>query len=267
MRKAFTLIELLVVIAIIAIIAAIMFPVLAQAKVSAKQTVCLSNMSQIGRALMLYQGEHDDTWVPSAYPSTLTGFAPMQMWIGYDNNNIGYYGGFYGDIRLKARNAPRPGGIDPYLQNEDIKKCPAKPDDWQMALATNWFNPNSNIYPSAYYNVNPAAAFNEFGPSVYKAEYVNGLWICKGAPGSAIDEPAQTLAAWEHESWVPMCNFLQPGNWYWSPPNDPYLTSHFHFLHRKGANALWVDGHAKRLIYGQLKRPYFSCNKSIYPNW
>ncbi|MCW5936566.1 MAG: prepilin-type N-terminal cleavage/methylation domain-containing protein [Fimbriimonadaceae bacterium] len=58
--KAFTLIELLVVIAIIAILAAILFPVFAQAKQSAKNTVCLSNAKQIALAVKLYQGDADD---------------------------------------------------------------------------------------------------------------------------------------------------------------------------------------------------------------
>ncbi len=59
-RKAFTLIELLVVIAIIAILAAILFPVFAQAKMAAKSTVTLSNMKQIGLGLQLYIDSNDD---------------------------------------------------------------------------------------------------------------------------------------------------------------------------------------------------------------
>ncbi len=59
---AFTLIELLVVIAIIAILAAILFPVFAQAKEAAKKTACLSNGKQIGTAVMLYLGDSDDTY-------------------------------------------------------------------------------------------------------------------------------------------------------------------------------------------------------------
>ncbi len=61
MRRAFTLIELLVVIAIIAILAAILFPVFAQAKVAAKKTVALSNTKQIGLAFVMYCGDYDDT--------------------------------------------------------------------------------------------------------------------------------------------------------------------------------------------------------------
>ena len=65
-RKAFTLIELLVVIAIIAILAAILFPVFAQAKLAAKKTVALSAAKQIGISLALYSSDADDMVVPCA---------------------------------------------------------------------------------------------------------------------------------------------------------------------------------------------------------
>src|SRR5262245_17029298 len=58
--RAFTLIELLVVIAIIAILAAILFPVFAQARAKAHQATCLSNEKQIGNALMLYVQDYDE---------------------------------------------------------------------------------------------------------------------------------------------------------------------------------------------------------------
>src|SRR5258708_2259929 len=64
MKKAFTLIELLVVIAIIAILAAILFPVFAQAKEAAKKTSCLSNQKQVALAAMMYVGDYDDTMCP-----------------------------------------------------------------------------------------------------------------------------------------------------------------------------------------------------------
>ncbi|RYG37981.1 prepilin-type N-terminal cleavage/methylation domain-containing protein [bacterium] len=60
MKRAFTLIELLVVIAIIAILAAILFPVFAQAKAAAKKTQSLSNVKQIGTSMYLYVGDSDD---------------------------------------------------------------------------------------------------------------------------------------------------------------------------------------------------------------
>src|SRR5579859_210263 len=60
-RRAFTLIELLVVIAIIAILAAILFPVFAQAREQARRTACLSNTKQAGLAFMMYVQDYDET--------------------------------------------------------------------------------------------------------------------------------------------------------------------------------------------------------------
>src|SRR5436853_7431745 len=61
-RSGFTLIELLVVIAIIAILAAILFPVFAQARESARITSCLSNMKQIGLSWNMYAQDYDETY-------------------------------------------------------------------------------------------------------------------------------------------------------------------------------------------------------------
>jgi prepilin-type N-terminal cleavage/methylation domain-containing protein/prepilin-type processing-associated H-X9-DG protein len=69
-RSAFTLIELLVVIAIIAIIAAILFPVFAQVREKARQTACLSNMRQIGTAILAYTQDYDEAIVPSQNGTT-----------------------------------------------------------------------------------------------------------------------------------------------------------------------------------------------------
>jgi len=65
-RKAFTLIELLVVIAIIAILAAILFPVFAQAKVAAKRTQSISNIKQSATSFLIYTADYDDC-LPNAY--------------------------------------------------------------------------------------------------------------------------------------------------------------------------------------------------------
>lgn len=67
MKRAFTLIELLVVIAIIAILAAILFPVFAQAKAAAKKTSALSAVKQIALGATMYMGDNDDTFPMSEY--------------------------------------------------------------------------------------------------------------------------------------------------------------------------------------------------------
>jgi prepilin-type N-terminal cleavage/methylation domain-containing protein/prepilin-type processing-associated H-X9-DG protein len=271
MKRAFTLIELLVVIAIIAILAAILFPVFAQAKATAKQIVCLSNMKQVGLGAMMYLSDNDDVWFMAAHYDPQPGLPPQQIWIGYDNRNFGLDGGFYGHVNERAQQPIRPGLIDVYLKNDDVKKCPVMPDGYQIAMALSGFSP---AYGSAYYAVNPAASGHEFGPGSMEwnssAYYTYGIFDYRGASGSDIDMPAQTLAAWEHNARAPMCNFLQSPNWLNSAPemwNGLDLIGHFNFLHRKGTNTIWCDGHAKRFMFGQLKRPYFSCRKDIYPGW
>src|SRR5205823_308964 len=61
--RAFTLIELLVVIAIIAILAAILFPVFAQAREKARQTSCISNLKQVNLGWQMYMQDYDETWI------------------------------------------------------------------------------------------------------------------------------------------------------------------------------------------------------------
>jgi prepilin-type N-terminal cleavage/methylation domain-containing protein len=69
-RKGFTLIELLVVIAIIAILAAILFPVFAQARESARQTQCTNNQKQIATSVLMYVQDYEETFPMSAYFGT-----------------------------------------------------------------------------------------------------------------------------------------------------------------------------------------------------
>src|ERR1041384_5867613 len=81
-RSGFTLIELLVVIAIIAILAAILFPVFAQARESARMSSCLSNLKQIGLGTAMYVQDYDER-----FPNTI---AWGRMWTGVwtiDPNN------------------------------------------------------------------------------------------------------------------------------------------------------------------------------------
>jgi len=262
-RRAFTLIELLVVIAIIAILAAILFPVFAQAKESAKQAACILHIRQMGMAHMMYRSDYDDVWVPAGTDQHDAGFPPQKMWIGYDNaNDLGAVNGWIGNVTEPATGPVHPGMIDPYLKSEGIKRCPSQPGNWQLAIAYNWFYVG---FPSPFYARFPQADGQEFGPGgKLVTTSANGGLISLGASESEIEEPANTLASWEHKAGAPVCNFLQGADWLETPPNDPVYSNHFHFLHRNGGTGLWADGHVKRIVYGALKRRYFSCRKDIY---
>jgi prepilin-type processing-associated H-X9-DG protein len=91
-----------------------------------------------------------------------------------------------------------------------------------------------------------------------------GEQLFDGASDRDVEQPADTILMWEHLSRAPICQFLEPYNWLDSPPNDPSLKAHFHFLHRDAANLAWCDGHAGRIRYEDLRRSAFSCSKSIY---
>ncbi|MEI7986761.1 MAG: type II secretion system protein [Armatimonadota bacterium] len=69
--RGFTLVEMLVVLAIIAILSGITFAIIVKVKGSSKQAVCASNLRQIGNALILYAGDHDDAILVEAHPSTV----------------------------------------------------------------------------------------------------------------------------------------------------------------------------------------------------
>lgn len=105
-KRAFTLIELLVVIAIIAILAAILFPVFAQAREKARQVSCLSNTKQIATAVMMYTQDYDETYAMSLY------FVAPNVWFSFYDAHV------------------------PYVKNSEILQCPSQRTeiDWPAMI-------------------------------------------------------------------------------------------------------------------------------------
>lgn len=118
MKKAFTLIELLVVIAIIAILAAILFPVFAQAKTAAKKTASISNLKQIGLAGVMYITDNE------AYPfmSSPSNQTPRTRWADY---------------------------LYPYIKNEDVFLAP---NAEQSIFGVRWAHNQQKLYGGYGYN-------------------------------------------------------------------------------------------------------------------
>src|SRR4051812_20800035 len=81
--KGFTLIELLVVIAIIAILAAIIFPVLAKARDGGRRINCLSNLKQMALAFSMYPTDYDDGLTPYSFNTNPPGGLAITYWWGY----------------------------------------------------------------------------------------------------------------------------------------------------------------------------------------
>ena len=102
-RKGFTLIELLVVIAIIAILAAILFPVLARAKERARMMHCISNLKQLTTALIQYTGDNN-----GRVPATLSG--NKTDWLGVEGT---------GDLTVDVRE----GALFKYVKNTAVYLC------------------------------------------------------------------------------------------------------------------------------------------------
>ncbi len=138
-RSGFTLIELLVVIAIIAILAAILFPVFAQARESARKSACLSNMRQIGLAARMYMEDWDGAL-----------FRHHEGWVLDDGTQVetlpsspsGCNGGGIGNSQ-----AEKPWIIffQPYMKSRQIGFCPSDGTPRSRLLATDILQYNGGI--------------------------------------------------------------------------------------------------------------------------
>jgi prepilin-type N-terminal cleavage/methylation domain-containing protein/prepilin-type processing-associated H-X9-DG protein len=243
-RSAFTLIELLVVIAIIAILAAILFPVFAQAREKARQTACLSNLKQIGTGVMMYVQDYDETF-------------PHRTWRGGA-------GACFNPADLGVTGAKNPycssltwyWQINSYLKNTGVYACP------------------SAIAPSRNYNLNPTST-NYYGVPIVLNYGINDLIyayttddtsdgsIGTGPVASATitvpastyfitDSLSETFNAW----WMDRvrlanlkdgelgqaCNAAKP---YDSPSLNAKPTVASNARHQGGVNMVYTDGHVK----------------------
>ena len=224
--SAFTLIELLVVIAIIAILAAILFPVFAQAREKARQTACLSNMKQIGLALLQYSQDYDEQMVSCYYGDA-----------GWTNSNADNY---------KWMDA-----IQPYVKSEDVFNCPSQSFPAPGNIGKYKFKSGTN-----YGSYGIMGTYDEPGPPTpptsripYGGERVSMAQVANPASTAWVMDALDVT--FNHYPWV--IDIGAPNN---TPA--PAVTStttnvgRAQARHMERMNVLWCDGHAKNMKMDQL---------------
>ena len=231
-RSAFTLIELLVVIAIIAILAAILFPVFAQAREKARGISCLSNLKQAGLAYAMYTQDYDET-------------TPLQNSPSFNDASGNYASGGYW-YRL----------IQPYVKNWQLMLCPDR-----VLTVTN--------APSAKYPAEVNGRLLGYGYNdgwVSDSGYGLTLQTTTGRPGraiAAIYAPADCVAfgdTYDTPGYSIAMDNIFSGN------DGPSHTSQIR--HLGVLNYAFVDGHAKIIKmqvgnyagYGLTARPASEAN-------
>lgn len=243
-RRGFTLIELLVVIAIIAILAAILFPVFAQAREKARMASCQSNLKQMGNAFQLYSQDYDETWPRSA---PLTPAAPGAC---NDYMQRSGWGGWIGNNLL------------PYTKNVQIYICPSQ----RTAVGVN--GGLTNGQPTCGNQV-------AYGVVSYNLNY-NRL---HGIQESNILESANQAAVWDSFTGWADCTFQSSCGIYsnrdicWfkkklgMPPGsgDNCGTQANASWHNNGNNYLFCDGHVKWARWDQIKWGQLANLPSTHP--
>ncbi len=216
-RSAFTLIELLVVIAIIAILAAILFPVFAQAREKARQTSCLSNLKQIGTGMMMYAQDADNLLPPYQYPESYI---------------------------IAAR-------LDPYTKNRQIFKCPSSAYDMGSMQAKQTHNGDGTynyIANPANFGIKSNSTQALYYIDVYPPmEYmVNpSHWQTDGTSWG-LDNPEINSVA---KSIMMIDGPTHRTSW----PGVSFWGQNFKGRHSEGNVALHMDGHAKWYKYSTLQ--------------
>jgi prepilin-type N-terminal cleavage/methylation domain-containing protein/prepilin-type processing-associated H-X9-DG protein len=187
LRRGFTLIELLVVIAIIAILAAILFPVFAQAREKARAISCLSNIKQINLGFQMYMQDYDEMWL----------FRPGHTPSGDTNCEWKYVcGATYSQDWQDV--------VQPYIKNYGVFDCPSAPTNDVTQYQTNG-NRNRNIGVNEYINdvawdsgtdrISSGMTHN-CGIGTGTRFCANGLpcnYVCDGYTQAAVTHAAQTV--------------------------------------------------------------------------
>ncbi len=236
-QSGFTLIELLVVIAIIAILAAILFPVFAQAKEAAKKTACLSNSKQQAIAGVIYMGDYDDTIVPLAVRADA---GTVQ---GPDEANPGaarWFSSNSFDLLLQ-----------PYMKSVDLWGCPSA----TFTLPPGATAANAPKAKPRTYSINKHVAIElgnqAFGPTPGP---VNGSVIEYSADLIVISD------GWNRGMYGHRTNFIGATNSADSACSS-YTGATFsgteqYKRHKGGASYAFADGHAKFKKPEQTLAPY-----------
>jgi len=267
-HKAFTLIELLVVIAIIAILAAILFPVFAQAREKARQTSCLSNFKQIGLSVRMYSQDYDEKFPMGTYPAprnwevdphvnpyTTATFPqaanrlcldngealgwPGAAWKGFNPGDGGpnYTGCAYGMEFYRTLMTVQ---LGPYQKNKNIWYCPSSirsPDSVHLAHGAQSYQ----WFPNWVFNSwCPGSSWGYPGPFPC-VRYPDGTFK------SLIDMPPDEKSDYFSERIL----FTERGAFGWEGPDSPDPNQRNRYNHSQGYNACFFDGHAKLIPYGR----------------
>ena len=239
MKKAFTLIELLVVIAIIAILAAILFPVFAQAKLAAKKTADLSNVKQTITSTMIYSNDSDDL-LPHGLKFQPYVIAARLM--PYTKNREIF--------KVPGSSSPQ-GTLQKKQHDNGSGDYMTKPDDGCVGLGTStvgtakWYN---DIYPALDYDVNRYIFGYQSGCGGADNYFEPAPNTTTGSPaGEGVEDlgPAYGNVTFTSPSKVVlMIDFPTNGNLLPGGPGVPFWGSKFKG-YWNGSNVNHLDGHAK----------------------